>query len=243
MPDADLDLSADMFRSGTTPKSTTITMQRRLQGPVNRDVSYTESAARPFRRGHRPGHGRGSPGGRAGSRIERHRDHRRQLPLAGRDHSLRDRDRGVFGRASKGRSSTAGADPLQVREADHRSGLHLVRAQDGCWSRVGEARGTDTGRSRLGPGCGLGSAIHEIGHTIGLWHEQSRADRDDIVEIVQRTSTRANPQLRQAHSGRQGSCALRLRLDHALSGDSVQRQRAAHHPRPGTASRSASGTA
>ena len=32
MPDSELDLSPEMFRSGTTPKQTTVLMQRRLQG-------------------------------------------------------------------------------------------------------------------------------------------------------------------------------------------------------------------
>jgi hypothetical protein len=53
--------------------------------------------------------------------------------------------------------------------------------QDGCWSQVGMRGGRQ--EISLAAGCGLGAAIHEIGHAVGLWHEQSREDRDRHVRI------------------------------------------------------------
>jgi len=55
-------------------------------------------------------------------------------------------------------------------------------SDDGCWADVG-MQGDGRQEIGLGDGCGTGSTIHEIGHAWGLWHEQSREDRDEFVRI------------------------------------------------------------
>ncbi len=51
----------------------------------------------------------------------------------------------------------------------------------GCASYVGMQGGAQ--RLFLSPRCSTGNTIHEIGHALGLWHEQSRNDRDDYVDV------------------------------------------------------------
>ncbi len=52
----------------------------------------------------------------------------------------------------------------------------------GCSSYVGRQGGSQT--IHLADWGTTGNTVHEMGHAIGLWHEQSREDRDHHIEIV-----------------------------------------------------------
>ncbi|NJW53481.1 M12 family metallopeptidase [Salinimicrobium oceani] len=51
----------------------------------------------------------------------------------------------------------------------------------GCSSYVGMIGGRQN--ITLSSSCSTGNTIHEIGHAVGLWHEQSRVDRENFLTI------------------------------------------------------------
>jgi hypothetical protein len=65
-------------------------------------------------------------------------------------------------------------------QAQHPNYVEFVPGS-GCSSFVGMQGGRQT--VTLSSGCSTGNCIHEIGHVVGMWHEQSREDRDAFVTI------------------------------------------------------------
>merc|ERR1719183_3196924 len=77
---------------------------------------------------------------------------------------------------------------VDVYKCSELPSIVFVEAGGGCTSMVGmgTTRATRSRRINLSPnGCLVkGIIVHEIGHAIGMVHEQSRPDRDKYVKIL-----------------------------------------------------------
>jgi hypothetical protein len=73
-----------------------------------------------------------------------------------------------------------------IRHRNYKSKLHMLTTENSlCASFVGykEDEPMYVSYVYLGMECSLGSVIHELGHTIGFRHEQSRVDRNNHVTV------------------------------------------------------------
>lgn len=71
---------------------------------------------------------------------------------------------------------------ITFQERTTQSNYVVIKDSTGCSSSVGMTGGEQY--INLNKNCGFGAVVHEIGHTIGLFHEQSRIDRDSFVTII-----------------------------------------------------------
>ncbi len=70
---------------------------------------------------------------------------------------------------------------FRFKQHQHETDFVVFQPGADCNSPVGRVGGQQI--VMLDSNCTMGGVIHEIGHTIGLWHEHTRSDRDRFIHI------------------------------------------------------------
>lgn len=84
-----------------------------------------------------------------------------------------------------GHKSGRSNDQAKYQECKASPAIFIMSAEKGCYSYVGMVKSLKSQQLNMAPsGCvSIGTAIHELGHALGMAHEQSRADRDKYVTV------------------------------------------------------------